>query len=120
MATSCDGRPDPLNPTGSGYYAVAVIELSTRSVLYRNYGLRMVISCKEQLLNRYTSGTAEAWPIDALAITPASLPPTTTLGPIPEGVARRNGVWLTTDDEVRWHADRHEEELASESSRGSS
>ena len=120
VATSCDGRPDPLNPRGSGYYAVVVIELSTRSALHRNYGLRTVIACKEQLLNRYTSGTAEAWPIDALVVAPAASPPTTALGSIPEGVDRRNGVWLTTLDEVEWHADRHEEERASESSRGSS
>ena len=110
VATSCDGRPDPLNPRGSGYYAVVVIELSTRSILYRAYNLRTVIACKEQLLNRYTSATAEAWPIDALVVAPAASPPTTALGAIPEGVGRRNGVWLTTEDEIDRHADRAEDE----------
>jgi hypothetical protein len=120
VATSCDGHPDPLNPRGSGYYAVVVIELSTRSALRRIHGLQAVIACKEQLLNRYTSVTAEAWPIDALVISSAPSPPTMTLGPIPEGFDRRNGVWLTTDDEVEWHASRHEGERAGDSSRGSS
>jgi hypothetical protein len=120
VATSCDGRPDPLNPRGSGYYAVVVIELSTRSILHRTYGLRTVIACKEQLLNRYTSGTAEAWPIDALVVAPAPSPPATTLGPIPEGVDRRNGVWLTTEDEVERHADRAEDEDSSEPSESAS
>ena len=118
MATSCDGRPDSLNPRGSGYYAVVVIELSSRSVLYQTYNLRTVRACKEQLLNRYTSATAEAWPIDALVVAPVA-PPPTALGAIPEGMSkrdsgvwmsRRNGVWLTTDDEVAYHADRAEDE----------
>ena len=109
-----------MNPRGSGYYAVVVIELSTRSILHRTYGLRTVIACKEQLLNRYTSGTAEAWPIDALVVAPAPSPPATTLGPIPEGVDRRNGVWLTTLDEVERHADRAEDEGPSEPSESAS
>ena len=116
MATSGDGRPDPLNPRGSGYYAVVVIELSARSALYRTYNLRTVIACKEQLLNRYTSETAEAWPIDSLVIAPAVSPPTTTLGPIPEGVERRNGVWMTANDEMSYGADRAEDEDPSEPS----
>ena len=106
MATSCDGMPDTLNPRGSGYYAVVVIELAAHSRLRQVFNLRTVIPCKEQLLNRYTSKTVEAWPLDALVIAPATSPPSTTLGPIPEGVGKRNGVWATADDETSWGADR--------------
>jgi hypothetical protein len=115
VATSCDGRPDPLNPRGSGYYGVVVIELSTRSVLRTTYGLTSVIACKEQLLNRYTSGTAEAWPIDALVVASAPDPPAPRmLGPILEKIDRQNGMWLTTDDEVDRHADREENDRPSD------
>jgi hypothetical protein len=96
---------------------VVVIELSARSVLYRTYNLRTVIACKEQLLNRYTSESAEAWPIDSLVITAADSPPTTALGSIPEGVGRRNGVWMTADDETSYGADRAEDEDPSEPSK---
>jgi hypothetical protein len=110
VATSCDGEPDMLNPRGSGHYAVVVIELAAHSILHQTYNLRTVIPCKEQLLNRYTSETVEAWPIDALVIAPAIPPPTTVLGPIPEGVCKRNGVWMTADDEMCYGADRAEDE----------
>jgi hypothetical protein len=116
VATSCDGQPDTLNPRGSGYYAVVVIELAAHSRLRQVYNLRTVIPCKEQLLNRYTSETVEAWPLDALVIAPATSPPTTVLGPIPEGVGRRNGVWMTADDEMCYGADRAEDEDQRESS----
>jgi hypothetical protein len=115
VATSCDGRPDPLNPRGSGYYGVAVIELSTHSSLRTTYGLTSVIACKEQLLNRYTSETAEAWPIDALVVAAAPDPPApTVLGPISERTYKRNGLWLTTDDEVFQNADRDEDDRPSD------
>jgi hypothetical protein len=120
VSTSCDGRPDPVNPRGSGYYAVVVIELSERSALRRTFGLQAVIACKEQLLNRYTSMTAEAWPIDALVISTAPAPPAVALGPLPEESGKRNGVWCTVEDEVEWHASRMGEDAASLSSYGSS
>ena len=59
MATSCDGHPDPLNPRGSGHYAVVVIELSTCSALYKTYGLQAVIACKEQPLGQEGSCCCE-------------------------------------------------------------
>ena len=86
-----DGTPDVLNPRGSGYYAVVVIELAPHSKLYKNFNLRTVIPCKEQLRNRYTSEIVEAWPLDALTIAPASSTASSHLGTIPEGVGRRNG-----------------------------
>jgi hypothetical protein len=113
VSTSCDGRPDPVNPRGSGYYAVVVIELSERSALRRNFGLQAVIACKEQLLNRYTSATAEAWPIDALVISAAPSPPEVTIGPLPSKFSKRNGVWCTVDDELEWHASRMGEDTPS-------
>jgi hypothetical protein len=58
----------------------------------------------------------EAWPIDALVIAPAASLPTAALGPIPEGVGKRNGVWMTADDEMSYGADRAEDEDRSEPS----
>ena len=58
----------------------------------------------------------EAWPIDALVIAPAISPPTTVLGPIPEGVGKRNGVWMTADDKMCYGADRAEDEDRSDPS----
>ena len=72
MSTSCDGAPDVLNPRRSGYYAVVVIELAPHSKLYKNFNLRTVIPCKEQLLNRYAYEMVEAWPQDTLSIVPSA------------------------------------------------
>ena len=116
MATSCDGAPDVSNPRGCGYYAVVVIELAPHSSLYRDFGLRTVIPCKEQLLNRYASSTVEAWPIDARTTAPTATAQPSHLETIPEGVGRRNGVWVSVDDEVSWHADRAEDEDRADSS----
>jgi hypothetical protein len=116
VSTSCDGAPDVLNPRGSGYYAVVIIELAPHSKLYQDFNLRTVIPCKEQLLNWYTSRTVDSWPLDALTIAPKTSAPPSHLGTIPEGVGRRNGVWAPVDDEVSWNADRAEDEDRADSS----
>jgi hypothetical protein len=102
--------PDVTNPRGSGYYAVVMIELAPHSSLYKDFRLRMVIPCKEQLLNRYASERVEAWPLDALMIVPAAQAASGHFGSIPEGVSRRNGLWAPVDDEIAENADRAEEE----------
>ena len=116
VATSCDGTPDVLNPTGSGYYAVVVIELAPHSKLDKDFNLRTVIPCKEQLLNRYTSDIVEAWPLDALTIVPAPSASSSHLRTIPEGVGKRNGLWAPVDDEISRDADRAEDECRADSS----
>ena len=110
MAVSCTGVPDVTNPRGSGYYAVVKIELAPHSTLYRDFGLRTVIPCKEQILKRYASEKVEAWPLDALTIVPAPSATSSHLGSIPEGVSRRNGLWAPVDDEVAENADRAKDE----------
>ena len=63
-------------------------------------------------MNRHASETVEAWPLDALTIVPAaSLAIPTQLGPIPEGVSRRNGLWAPVDDEIE-NAEMEEEEYS--------
>ena len=102
VAVPCTGVPDVMNPRGSGYYAVVKIELASHSTLYRDFHLRTVTPCKEQLLNRYTSETVEAWPLDALTIVPAaSLAISSQLGPIPEGVIS-GPRWTTRSRMRRW------------------
>ena len=67
-------------------------------------------------MNRYTSSTVEAWPLDALTIAPATSASSSHLGTIPEGVGRRNGLWALVDDEMSRDADGAEDEDRADSS----
>ena len=110
VAVPCIGDESPLNPRGSGYYGVVRLDLAEHSNLRTKMGIQTVVPCKEQLLNRYDYEYVEAWPTDTLAIVPA---PDTggSMPSIPEGVDRRNGVWVLVEDELANYADMEAEEF---------
>ena len=99
VAVPSIGNEDSANPRGSGYYGVVRLDLAEHALLYRSLQVRTVIPCKEQLLNRYTNNDVEAWPLDTLTIVPDA-PESHAMPSIPEGVARRNGLWLDVEDEL--------------------
>ena len=83
-------------PLGSAWFFVWALMIDKNSRIYAQYSVEMLLPCKEQVLNMWNDGQVEAWPRGRLQMQPVERVGEEEL---PEGVADRDGIWRTPEEE---------------------